>query len=84
MLTRPAFDGMLFADLILALRLKGGIPMSSCVINLSEKQLQWLDAILMDQDKEDALCFLKEIIKEQINGQNLQKCGPKLLDPIPK
>lgn len=58
--------------------------MAVCAIKLTEKQLQWLDAILMDDDREDALRFLEEVIKKQIREQQPQKCGPKLLDPVPK
>ncbi len=57
--------------------------MSICAIKLSEKQIQWLDAILMDEDQQDALRFCEEI-KKQIREQQPQKCGPKLLDPVPK
>ncbi len=54
--------------------------MAECVIKLSEKQLQWLDAILMDDDQKDALLFLNEVVKAQLRDQKQVKCGPKLLD----
>jgi len=56
------------------------MTMADCVIKLSEKQLQWLDAILMDDDQKDALLFLNEVVKAQLRDQKQVKCGHKLLD----
>ena len=56
------------------------MTMADHVINLSDKQVQWLDAILMDEDQKDALLFLNEVVKAQLRDQRQQKCGPKLLD----
>jgi hypothetical protein len=53
--------------------------MADSVIRISPKQLQWLEAILMDQDGPDALEFLKQVVSDQLRSQQPQECGPKVL-----
>jgi len=49
--------------------------MSNLAITLTEKQVQWLDLILLDRDKEDALKYLNEVIKTQLKAQDHPHCG---------
>ncbi len=37
------------------------------LLNLSPEQTLWLARILVDEDKEEALAFLKECIKPQLD-----------------
>ena len=43
--------------------------MEKTIIALSEKEMMRLEAILMDADKADALCFLKEVIKPKLRAK---------------
>lgn len=49
--------------------------MKSVVISLTEKEIQWLDMILIDKDKEDAMKFVAEVIKEKVKAQEPVHCG---------
>lgn len=49
--------------------------MNHQAITLTEKQVQWLDMILLDKDKEDALKYLDEVIKAQLKAQDHPHCG---------
>jgi len=46
-------------------------------IRLSAQEIQRLEAILLDKDKEDALRFLREVVKEKLAGTPGHPCGPK-------
>jgi hypothetical protein len=45
-------------------------------VTLDEKQKMWLEQIILDEDKDEALRFLKECIYEKIKGQGQDQCGP--------
>jgi hypothetical protein len=49
--------------------------MKTVVISLTEKEIQWLDLILIDKDKEDALKFAAEVIKQKVKAQEPVHCG---------
>lgn len=51
--------------------------MGNLAITLNEKQVQWLDLILLDKDKEDALKYLSEVIKAQLKAQEHPHCGSR-------
>jgi hypothetical protein len=38
------------------------------VLNLSPEETMWLTRILLDEDKDEALTFLKECLKSQLAG----------------
>ena len=42
-------------------------------INLSEEDLLRIEQIVLDRDKDEALDFIKEVIKKQIDKKTLQK-----------
>lgn len=42
-------------------------------INLTEVDLLKVEQIVIDQDKEEALDFVKEVIKKQIDRENASK-----------
>lgn len=42
-------------------------------INLSEEDLLRIEQIVIDQDKDGALNFFKEVIKKQIDKENASK-----------
>jgi len=50
--------------------------LSERVIRLTEQELQRIDAILLDRDKEDALRFLRDVIKEKLKVTPSHACGP--------
>ncbi len=43
--------------------------MPKTVIELDEREIMMLESILMDQDNEEALNFLKEIIKPKLRAK---------------
>ena len=43
------------------------------VINLSESDLLRIEEIVLDQNKEDAFLFIKEVIKKVIDRENASK-----------
>lgn len=51
--------------------------MTEKVIRLSAQEIQRLEAILLDKDKEDALRFLREVVQEKLTGTTGHPCGPK-------
>ena len=51
--------------------------MADKTIQLSAKEIQWLEAILMDDDKDDAIGFCKEVIQAKLRSQDTIVCGPK-------
>jgi hypothetical protein len=56
---------------------KGVEFMTERTISLTEQESQRVDAILLDRDKEEALKFLKEVIKEKLKTTQSRACGPK-------
>jgi len=46
-------------------------------IHLTEQEIQRIEAILLDRDKDEALRFLKEVIKEKLRVSASVACGPK-------
>ncbi len=47
------------------------------VVHLSEKEILRVLQILIDQDKEEALAFLKEYFEEKIEERLKPPCGPE-------
>ncbi len=45
-------------------------------INLNQKEQIELEQIIMDEDKKQALEFLKEVIKKKVDKANAPKCKP--------
>jgi hypothetical protein len=43
------------------------------IINLTEDDLLKVEQIVIDRDKEEALDFVKEVIKKQIDTENASK-----------
>lgn len=50
--------------------------MSEKVITLSQKEVQLLEAILIDEDEKEALKFLRDVVKGKPNPNQVH-CGPK-------
>jgi len=50
--------------------------MSPLILELSDKECMRIEAILMDDDAEEALLFVKEVIKPKIRAR-----GSTALDP---
>jgi len=50
--------------------------MATLVLTLDDEQKMWLEQIILDEDKDEALRFLKECIYEKIKGQGQDQCGP--------
>ncbi|MEW6214773.1 MAG: hypothetical protein AB1478_06145 [Nitrospirota bacterium] len=46
-------------------------------ISLDDKDLLWLEGIILDRDKDGALKFA-EMIKKKIEEQEGHKCGPRI------
>ena len=51
--------------------------MAERTISLTDQESQRVEAILLDRDKEEALKFLKEVIKEKLKTTQGRACGPK-------
>ena len=45
--------------------------MGNAIIKLSEKEMIRLEAILLDADQDDALSFLKEVIKPKLRAKQM-------------
>jgi len=43
------------------------------IINLTDEDLLKVEQIVLDRDKEEALGFVKEVIKKQIDRENASK-----------
>ena len=53
--------------------------MEKVVITLDSKEVEEMKMILNDEDKDDALEFLREVVSRKVNDvQRERKCGPKL------
>jgi hypothetical protein len=50
--------------------------MTEHIINLTEQENQRMEMILLDRDKEEALKFLREVIKEKLKTTKSRACGP--------
>ena len=46
---------------------------SKKIISLNENDLLRIEQIALDNDKEDALLFVKEVIKKEIDKENVSK-----------
>ena len=46
-------------------------------LTLDDKQKMWLEQIVLDEDKEEALRFLKECIYDKIKAQEQGHCEPQ-------
>ncbi|MGQ9654441.1 MAG: hypothetical protein ACUVXD_10285 [Thermodesulfobacteriota bacterium] len=51
--------------------------MTEKTIRLTGEEIQRIEAILLDRDKEEALRFLKDVIKERLKVTEGHACGPK-------
>jgi hypothetical protein len=47
-------------------------------ISLTEKELMQLEAIVLDRDQDEALRFVREVIKVKTDAAQQKICGPKL------
>ncbi len=50
--------------------------MAEHVIRLTDQEVQMIQAIILDRDKEAALRFLVDVIKEKLKGPTSHACGP--------
>jgi len=50
--------------------------MTEHIISLTEQENQRMELILLDRDKEEALKFLREVIKEKLKTPKSRACGP--------
>lgn len=48
----------------------------SASILLDDKDLVWLEGIVVDRDKDEALKFA-DMIKRKVEGQEEHRCGPR-------
>jgi len=46
-------------------------------LTLDDKQKMWLEQIILDQDKDEALRFLKECIYDKVKAQEQGHCKPE-------
>ena len=51
--------------------------MAERAIQLTEQEIQRVEAILLDRDKDEGLRFLKDVIKEKLRVTTTRACGPK-------
>ena len=51
--------------------------MAERTIRLTDQEIQRIEAIVLDRDKEDALRFLKDVIREKLRVSEGHACGPK-------
>jgi hypothetical protein len=57
--------------------LKEVSTMAERAIKLDEQEIQRMEAILLDRDKEEALRFLKDVINGKLRVTATRACGPK-------
>jgi len=50
--------------------------MAEHIISLTEQENQRMELILLDRDKEEALKFLREVIKKKLKTTKSRPCGP--------
>ncbi len=46
------------------------------VVSLTQNELTDLEAILLDEEKEEALRFLREVVKRKIDAAGKSRCRP--------
>lgn len=52
------------------------MPERTATISLTEKELMDLEAILVDEDKDEALRFLRDVIKKKVFAMEEGRCKP--------
>ena len=50
--------------------------MAEHMVRLTEQEVQEIQAIIVDRDKEEALRFLVDVIKERLKTPTSRPCGP--------
>lgn len=45
-------------------------------VTLDDKQKMWLEQIILDKDKDEALRFLKECIYDKVKAEEQSHCKP--------
>ncbi|MFQ5866577.1 MAG: hypothetical protein ACE5IT_01110 [bacterium] len=45
-------------------------------LTLNDKEKMWLEQIILDEDKHEALRFLKECIYDKVKAQDQSHCKP--------
>jgi len=50
--------------------------MAEHVIKLTDQEVQKIQAIILDRDKEEAFRFLVDVIKEKLKAPTSRPCGP--------
>ncbi|MGQ9645878.1 MAG: hypothetical protein ACUVWO_04980 [Thermodesulfobacteriota bacterium] len=50
--------------------------MAEHVIRLTDQEVQRVQAIIVDRDKDEALRFLVDVIKEKLKTPTSRACGP--------
>jgi len=45
-------------------------------VSLNDKEILWLESIIVDKDRDEAL-KLAELLKKKIDEQEGHKCGPR-------
>ncbi len=51
--------------------------MPNRMIELSDQEVQRIEAILLDRDRDEALRFLNDVIKKKLHVTSSHACGPK-------
>lgn len=51
--------------------------MGTTTVSLDDKDLIWLESIVVDRDKDEALKFA-DMIKRKVEEQEGHKCGPRI------
>ncbi len=57
--------------------LKEASTMAERAIRLTEQEIQRVEAISLDRDKDEGLRFLKDVIKEKLRVTTTRAYGPK-------
>lgn len=55
---------------------RGVQKMAEHVIKLTDQEVQKIQAIILDRDKEEAFKFLVDVIKEKLKAPTSRACGP--------
>ena len=51
--------------------------MAALVVRFTEQEVQRIEAILLDKDKNEALRFIEEVLKGKLKRTPSTACGPK-------
>ena len=51
--------------------------MSERFVSLTDQEIQRIEAIITDRDKEEALKFLREMVRKKLRSREGHACGPK-------